>query len=266
MSQAICYVCFEEESDVTPFAKNPYPCACRGSNMIHLVCLFQILKSKDRCSICKKIFDAAYPSDKKYRDGLELITITDDLILIEYTLNERGDYHGRYQYYVAGVLREECYYSNGEQNGISYTWYEDSALQCIANYTNGELDGAYTSWYASGARNEEMKYSKGKIVGIYEKWYENGLIEYRKTYDKKGVRNGLVEIWHPNGNIFKQFYCIGGAANGPYTQWHTNGRKKYEWTFYNNKREGFLKAWDENGLLVEKSLFKNDVKIKEILT
>lgn len=171
----MCYICYDPETKDNTYLKEPSPCECKGSIVIHNKCFKTIIKSSRICSICKTKYKLQYLPSK---DGLELITkvaINGDIT--EYTINKEGDIQGEY------TVKKQT----GEMIAKSM-------------YSNGLLDGEYKTWYSNGQIECECNCEKNKINGTYRAWYENGVMMEESLY-KDGLKHGLCKSWDKQGNI-----------------------------------------------------------------
>ncbi|MFJ9342405.1 toxin-antitoxin system YwqK family antitoxin [Streptomyces sp. NPDC101733] len=66
-----------------------------------------------------------------------------------------------------------------------------------------------------------------------------------------GVRNGLSQMWYPDGALKLQGLVLNGAASGEFREWHPNGvlksQKFFDDDVYSLREET---VWDEQGRLV----------------
>ncbi|MDK9501474.1 hypothetical protein QEZ40_001062 [Streptomyces katrae] len=66
-----------------------------------------------------------------------------------------------------------------------------------------------------------------------------------------GIRNGLSQMWYPDGTQKLQGTVVNGSALGEFLEWHPNGvlksRKFFDDDIYSLKEES---VWDEAGNLV----------------
>ncbi|AZM89728.1 MULTISPECIES: toxin-antitoxin system YwqK family antitoxin [Streptomyces] len=66
-----------------------------------------------------------------------------------------------------------------------------------------------------------------------------------------GVRNGLSQMWYPDGAQKLKGTVVNGSALGEFLEWHPNGvlksRKFFDDDIYSLKEES---VWDEQGNLV----------------
>lgn len=170
-----CYVCYESQTDATPFALSPPPCICTGTIKIHATCLSQIIKKTRNCSICKTKYNLHYLPQ---RNNLELIIESLEYgRQIEYTVN-----------------------SSGEKHGISIVKNRDGNIVSKYSYIDGKLDGPFIEYYWNGHMKFLGKYKNGLQEGDYCEWYEDGtILEESKYVD--GVKHGLCIYYMKDGYI-----------------------------------------------------------------
>ncbi len=182
----LCYICYDSETAENPYLKEPQPCTCKGSIMIHKNCLDTVLKSSRVCSICKNKYNVKYLPNK---NGLELITetaINGDIT--EYTITEEGDRHGEYIVKKStGELISQSFYVCGLLDGPYKTWYYNGQLECECTCVNNKIHGPYKSWYENGLLMEEATYNNGVKDGLCKKYNNNG-----KLVTKRNYQNGEV--------------------------------------------------------------------------
>lgn len=171
----LCYICYEHESTRNPYLKEPSPCSCKGSIVIHKKCFENILKTSHVCTICKTKYNSKYLPK---RDGLELITeIDNNGDINEYTINANGDYHGEY------IIKSQM-----------------GAIVFQAYYQYGLLNGLYRIWYYNGKLSEECTCKNNKIHGIYRAWHPTGqIMEY--SFYVHGIKEGISKKWNPTGKL-----------------------------------------------------------------
>ena len=180
----LCYLCYDNETEENPYLKEPPPCECKGSIVIHKGCLEEVLKASRVCSICKTKYKLYYLPN---RNGLELVietAINGDIT--EYTVDASGDIQGEHIVKKqTGELISKCYYKNGLLDGEYMTWYSSGQIECICHC------------------------EKNKITGIYRAWYENGVMMEETLY-KDGAKHGLCKRWDKEGNLIISRHYING--------------------------------------------------------
>lgn len=177
----VCYMCYESEEINNQFVKDPQPCLCKGSIVIHKNCLELVLKNSRTCSICKTKYNLAYLPT---RDGLELIVeTTPNGNISEYTLNIKGKKHGteiiKKQ---SGQIISKCTYINGLINGEYKTWYSNGQLECICNCIDNRIEGEYKFWYETGILMDHSYYKDGLKDGQSKQWTPTGKLRFNKIY------------------------------------------------------------------------------------
>ena len=77
---------------------------------------------------------------------------------------------------------------------------------------------------------------------------------------KKGILNGPVNVYYPNGKIkIKQFF-INNRKAGIWQYYYENGKMKSEivYNIMSNDEEGIVKNYDEKGIIVSEGKVVND--------
>lgn len=179
----VCYICYEPETENDSYLKEPKPCECKGSIVIHKNCLKTVLKTSRVCTICKTKYKLEYlPS----RNGLELITevaINGDIT--EYTIDKEGDKQGEYIVKKqTGEVISQSHYVNGLLHGSHKTWYLNGKLECECNCFRNRIEGEYKSWYENGQMMEHSLYVDGLKDGMSKQWDINGELKHNRLYIK----------------------------------------------------------------------------------
>ena len=77
---------------------------------------------------------------------------------------------------------------------------------------------------------------------------------------KKGILNGPINVYYPNGKIqIKQFF-INNRKAGIWQYYYENGKMKSEivYNIMSNDEEGIVKNYDEKGIIVSEGKVVND--------
>ena len=177
-----CYICYEPETNTNSYLKEPPPCVCKGSIVIHKDCFKNILKSSRVCTICKNKYNIQYLPN---RNGLELITavaINGDIT--EYTIDNediQGECITKKQ---SGEIIEKSEYVNGLLNGKYRTWYVNGQLECECTCIRNRIEGDHKMWYENGQIMEHSFYIDGLKDGISKEWNINGKLKHNRLYIK----------------------------------------------------------------------------------
>jgi len=136
--------------------------------------------------------------------------------------------------------------------------------------------GKYIGYHTDGSIFEESTYVNGKVHGTRLLYFEgNKHIQTSETY-VDGVMDGLLEEYHPNGQVaftgkfvndamegvWKKYNESGilieevsfkdSEENGPFKEYHLNGKLAAEGGYINGDNEhGPLKIYNEEGELVK---------------
>jgi antitoxin component YwqK of YwqJK toxin-antitoxin module len=102
---------------------------------------------------------------------------------------------------------------------------------------NGKIEGKMTDYYPSG-----------KIMG--ERFFEN---------DKQ---IGKTTLYYEDGTIKEVQYYENGLKNGGDTVFYENGKPKFAVTLKDEKKNGYLRKWDEEGALIYEAKFQMDTLVE----
>ena len=182
----VCYICYEPETNNNSYLKEPPPCECKGSIVIHKHCFEDIIKTSHVCSICKTKYKLEYLPN---RNGLELITeVSINGDITEYTVDNEGNIQGEHIVKKqTGQIIAKSFYKNGLLNGVYQTWYNNGQQECYCYCINNRLEGEYKSWYDNGKILEQSFYENGIKEGLTKKWDKDGFLLSSKVY-KNGER------------------------------------------------------------------------------
>ncbi len=222
---------------------------------------------------------------------LLVLTLAFALPLPTYAQDSQPDPNGyNVFYYPNGQKSSEGWLQDGQPEGWWKSYNEQGVLVSEGNRKNHQLDSIWTFYNELGEKTLVISYKMGKKDGdriqyfkqeyVVEHWSEDTLVGDVKTYHtdgwlKKttpydlGVPHGMEKEFNDTGLVVAvaNFYRgvltrrerINRTDNFGYKQgnwkyfWQ-NGNLKMEVTYLNDKINGFLKRYDENGnfLSVEK--------------
>lgn len=261
----ICYVCYEEgtaENDLL----DPNPCSCKGSIHIHRLCLIELMKTSNTCSICK----TRYVNPEFAGYTCRMIPYSDSRTEIYrqlyefYKTDEEGRLHGTYKLaaffnYRNGTskhfLIEESNYKHGALHGLSRHWDYD-AHYCTPGghypkyeltYVDGVVDGPFKEYeyrsslikkvgtFKRGAEvkvtNYGLRYPTIALIGDYKHYTYFSQHSYGKQL--------LVEhiIYNEDGTIADgpqhEEYCVDGCIVGFIASTYKGGQLDGPWNAYN---------------------------------
>ena len=172
-----------------------------------------------------------------------------------------------------GQIRSQGGLLHGFKHGLWEYFYENEQLEYWCHYVRGKKDwyGEYydekgelseTESWDNGVEHGPFKcYERGRIVldgakhkGVFDgpllEWYPNGQIK-RKFRFKKGVNHGLFCWWYPNGQLEQSTRFVNGDPIGRWEEFYENGNRRYYSEFaVTGERFGWTREYAENGVLL----------------
>src|SRR6218665_200615 len=163
---------------------------------------------------------------------------TNGSILAVGNQNAQGGYIGYWNFYYSnGILRSEgAFNDKNKREGLWKFYYPSGVIKDIENYKDGSIDG-----------------------GI-EQYYTNGNIETKKNY-VNNLLDGLQSVYYATGGKQTTYEYKAGKQEGKETAFYSNGTQKYELVMTNGKYEGNFIQYYSNGHIMEKSFFKENMRI-----
>jgi antitoxin component YwqK of YwqJK toxin-antitoxin module len=108
------------------------------------------------------------------------------------------------------------------KNGHSEFWYEDGTNKSNRFFTNGIQDSIDISWYQNGQPQCQIIYDKGVMIQV-TKWFENGN-KAEDAHVLDSIPNGKVTSWHSNGTKkFEAIFNMGKIDSSTWKRWDTIG-------------------------------------------
>lgn len=183
-----CYICYEGESEATPFVREEQ-CQCMRSNVIHNTCFKRLLeKGEEVCSICK-IRWAFLPAICHFEYVRHGITYS-----VECMKDRKGRYYGSYKEWVV------------DASGNS------SQLHLDTQYRNGVLDGWLIVYDKKGRMRRRVFYDKG-VKNVSAIYYRHGVTLVFSSF-MNGVRHGQSLFLKKDGSYhFVRDYYYGKVLN-----------------------------------------------------
>ncbi len=204
-------------------------------------------------------------------------------------------------YYPDSSVSSEGWLRNGEPDGYWKTYYEDGTLRSEGNRLNYLLDSTWYFYNLNGKIQMELNYKEGYKNGIRKIYtdetiietlfindtiqntekhynsqgilllsipYENGLMQgYAKEYDNKG--NIIAVTEYNKGYIIKKeninktdHYHM---KQGSWKIFWDNGNLQMEGYYINNKKNGFFKYYNEEGVFLQIEKWQNDELITDAI-
>lgn len=203
-------------------------------------------------------------------------------------------------YYAGGQVSSEGYMREGKPDGYWKTYWENGVVKAEGNRKNFELDSIWSFYDETGKTTLQISYVNGKKEGIRRTYRENELIEENFSNDVKqgltinyypdgkimrsvnfdnGLENGYAREFAPDGTVvtlieYRRGFVVDreninrrdktGLKQGRWKFFYPDGKVKTEGTYRDDKRNGYFKEYDANGVLTDVSKFINDVKQDDV--
>tara|TARA_R110000868_G_scaffold97396_3_gene267793 strand:+ start:63149 stop:63724 length:576 start_codon:yes stop_codon:yes gene_type:complete len=93
---------------------------------------------------------------------------------------------------------------------------------------------------------------KGMLHGTYRSYYSNGKVFERRMYKNNLSLGKQVGYWEETGNLKFEYNYYNDKKEGEQKSWYANGALAYSYHYKDDKQEGLQQAWRQNG-----SLYRN---------
>lgn len=111
--------------------------------------------------------------------------------------------------------------------------------------------------YGDGTKSRSFTRVNGQIEGKMTDFYIDGKIKAERHF-KDGVQIGKTTLYFPSGAIKEVQYYENGLKNGGDTVFYENGQPEFALEYKDEKRNGFLRKWTDEGVLVYEARFEMD--------
>ncbi|UZR98958.1 toxin-antitoxin system YwqK family antitoxin [Chondrinema litorale] len=100
----------------------------------------------------------------------------------------------------------------------------------------------------------------GQLHGIYRSFYASG-----SPYEVRSYRNGLATgrhlgFWENTGNLKFEYNYFDQKKEGIQRNWYSTGDLAYSYSYKNDKLEGLQQAWRQNRSLYRNFIVKNGIR------
>ena len=183
-------------------------------------------------------------------------------------------------YHDNGKLKDSGNYKDGKKEGFWEEYYQNGQLNQKGNYKDGKKEGFWEFYQDNGVLDRKVYYKDEKNVWVsnpqspedvverngitYQINQSNpfyGTVKFYHTgfYGDKlslyvvvtyidGKKNGSVESYHENGQVWDKGNYKDGKLDGPFEKYYQNGQLEYKKTYKDGKQHGLVESYDENGL------------------
>jgi antitoxin component YwqK of YwqJK toxin-antitoxin module len=204
-------------------------------------------------------------------------------------------------YYPNGKASSQGRLVNGKPDGYWKTWYENGALKSEGNRLNFKLDSLWKFYSPDSLPTTFITYKEGKKNGIRTLFDEGGKKQTEEKF-LEDIKQGETRIYHTNGTLrqaiqfvdgkeqglsyeyssigvvltiieYKNGYKIRnekvnridkfGQRQGMQVEFFPNGKIETECNYENDKRNGYLKVYDEEGNLLSTTKYVDDMPVMD---
>lgn len=202
---------------------------------------------------------------------------------ISYLADKKNGFTWKYE---LGKLAEKVYLVDNQKQGEGLSFYETGEIKIKVNYLDDLKDGEGLEYDKDGRIIALLKYNKDLLVsrdeinrynaerlkqGKWVEFHENGINKLVGGY-VDGKKNGIFKEYDKNGKLIAIYkYEDDLLAESSVdvdvleerkTYYPTAVVKTYA-TYRDGKLQGFLKEFDENGVLTKSSKYDQDIKLAE---
>ncbi|HXP50468.1 MAG TPA: hypothetical protein VN922_10960, partial [Bacteroidia bacterium] len=199
---------------------------------------------------------------------------------IKYTENFMGDNEdGEYkEFYENGKPHRIGHYNDGEKDGETKYYFEDSSYYCSVWYHNGLVTGySYPGkdgkpvtiipiqkgagnmvcYYANGTKALECTYTNGVFDGKRTMYGPDGKVYEDENYHD-GDNIGLQKYYYKGGKIKAEENYYMGDMDGTCTYYYETGKPEHTESWVAGKRHGAFKYYDKLGKLIKTTTYYDD--------
>jgi antitoxin component YwqK of YwqJK toxin-antitoxin module len=137
--------------------------------------------------------------------------------------------------YSSDAKVEEGRYKDGQKTGIWIAYFPNGNKKSEFTYVNNRPNGHAIVYNDNGKKAEEGTWVGTRWVGPYTLFYEDGTPRQNFNYSTVGQRDGAQTYNHPNG------------------------KKAIEVSMKAGKEDGWMREYDENGVLIRETFYSGGV-------
>jgi antitoxin component YwqK of YwqJK toxin-antitoxin module len=145
-----------------------------------------------------------------------------------------------------GKLLVDIHYKSGKKNGIKTTYLDKETVK--EHFTDDVKEGYTRYYYPDGKIKQEIPFIRGFEQGFGKEYNSDGVIVTLTEY-KRGFIVDRIRINRKDGNGMKQ---------GRWYTFYEHGNLKSEVVYKDNKKNGYLKEYAENGDLLKIAKYVDD--------
>lgn len=190
-----------------------------------------------------------------------------------------GKSYGEWKrYHENGKLHTLEHYNKGELDGEFISYHDNGTLEFKTTYKQGLFTGDITYFDVDGKQNSVFTFDKNnpRSARYYDKtgkeisksvmqskvlhlttYLPNGARVSEKDVTEKGVLNGTLKEYYPNGAIRETTEYVNGTRQGKALTYFINGQKSTEFAYNNGEEDGYYRRYYLNGKVASEGWYQD---------
>ena len=122
---------------------------------------------------------------------------------------------------VAGALKYETPYVNGQVDGLDIRYFGDSDNTVYEEtpYVKNITQGIFNRYYISGVLEFTVPYVDDVREGLSKSYFETGVLHQEQEYSQ-GVPHGLTRQYYVDGSLFHEIHFDFGVVHGSWKEYY----------------------------------------------
>lgn len=144
------------------------------------------------------------------------------------------------------ALALACALASCTDANVLRTYFADGSPWSEVHYLAGRPYGRATTWHENGKKAREGNYVDGHKDGLWQVWNPDGQIVVEIVYER-GRQQGESRGWYPNGARKHVGHYVDGLLSGAWTEYFDNGQISLTGHYHNGKRRGVWAGYARDG-------------------
>ncbi len=162
--------------------------------------------------------------------------------------------------YDDGTIKSEIFYKDGHPAGVFRLYYPDGRLKANLYFDPSGTRASAILYRKDGSKLAMGYYWKHKKDSLWQ-YFHNDSIVIAEEHWTKGIKNGAEYVYsiYYYPNILEEKHWKNGKLDSIYVRYYPWGTPKFVAFYKNGLREGPINVFDENGKLIQKGFYKDDL-------
>jgi antitoxin component YwqK of YwqJK toxin-antitoxin module len=161
------------------------------------------------------------------------------------------------EYYPSKMLKAHRYYLLDKLHGPSIYFYENGLVATKIWYVNGKRQGKSFQYYKSSRIYSLQRFKDDMKQGFQKYFYEDGVLKSEFFYTNNLIDKKMVLFWE-NGKNKREVNFFKGKRHGFDKIFSEDQKLLFIGEYENNKPVGHHKNYDNNEILREEIIYKNN--------